>query len=272
MWATEPSCNWLWWTTCKIWFAFCWNLGLSDFKTTSFYLWDLIFQGWPFCHHFRLYGDSNGDSSDQGFSRSVERPGRIHRAFWQSKAPATVQADVLRHCRELKRRVSGHSPHLASRRGELCLFSLSIHPVSHFIFLSGFVYQVSTAYVRGWGTLLLNAVCENKLDFLRLLLEYGFVCFNVDIAKQQFWIVIRSLVSGLIPLPKLMVMKVRVLHLNLQRSTNATKRWWFYTSSWKFQTMWNLISWRGWWTIPITVERKQKKGLPTWCEPCQWIW
>ena len=47
-------------------------------------------------------------------------------------------------------------------------------------------YQVSTAYVSGWGTLLLNAVCENKLDFLRILLEYGFACFTLDIAKQQF--------------------------------------------------------------------------------------
>ena len=63
-------------------------------------------------------------------------------------------------------------------------------------------------YDRRFGisrTLLLNAVCEKKLDFLRLLLEYGFVSFPPDIA-QDFLQNISFLVSELTPLPKLMVL------------------------------------------------------------------
>ena len=44
--------------------------------------------------------------------------------------------------------------------------------------------KVSTAYVRGMGTLLMNAVGENKLDLVRLLLEYGFVSFPLKIAQK----------------------------------------------------------------------------------------
>ena len=40
---------------------------------------------------------------------------------------------------------------------------------------------MSTSYVPGCGTILLNAVCENKLDLVRILLEYGFVFFTLDI-------------------------------------------------------------------------------------------
>ena len=36
-------------------------------------------------------------------------------------------------------------------------------------------FQVTTKDVRGYGTLLQDAVCERKLDFIRMLLEYGFV-------------------------------------------------------------------------------------------------
>ena len=56
-----------------------------------------------------------------------------------------------------------------------------------------FHLQVSSKTVRNWGTLLKDAVCEEKKDFVRILLEYGFVsavfiilvltrlfCFRVD--------------------------------------------------------------------------------------------
>ena len=69
-------------------------------------------------------------------------------------------------------------------------------------------------------TLLLNAVCEKKLDFLRLLLEHGFVSFPPDIAQFVFQN-ISFLVSELTPLPKMMVLLVR---LSVQWSTNLTKR------------------------------------------------
>ena len=42
-------------------------------------------------------------------------------------------------------------------------------------FLEIMDFQVTTKDVREYGTLLQDAVCEEKLDFIRMLLEYGCV-------------------------------------------------------------------------------------------------
>ena len=41
--------------------------------------------------------------------------------------------------------------------------------------------QVSITNVRDYGTLLQDAVCEGKADFVRIMLESGFVCIDYDL-------------------------------------------------------------------------------------------
>ena len=53
----------------------------------------------------------------------------------------------------------------------------------YFIFLSIFC-QVSSADVRGFGTLLLDATRKNKPDFVRLLLEYRLYSFLMTLPKS----------------------------------------------------------------------------------------
>ena len=56
-------------------------------------------------------------------------------------------------------------------------------------------FKVSTENVRGYGTLLQDAVAETKKNFVQILLDFGFVVFISD--KSSFYLVFQNYITQL---------------------------------------------------------------------------